>query len=41
MVQLTELDLDEGNGAAAATVRSAAAMWRSFAVRVTPAPSGL
>ena len=40
-VQLTELDLDEGNGAAAVTVRSTAAMWRSFAVRVTPAPSGL
>ena len=40
-MQLTELDLDEGNGAAAVTVRSAAAMWRSFADRVTPAPSGL
>ena len=37
-MQLTELDLDEGNGAAEVTVRSAAAMWRSFAVRVTPAP---
>ena len=40
-MQLTELDLDEGNGAAAVMVRSAAVMWQSFAVRVTPAPSGL